>query len=108
MSMKMRGKKTPEGITLKPEGDLVVKTAGQAHRLFRIGSKGAASVTVDLSGVEAMDACGLQLMVHLAKYFSKHNISFRMNRPTPRVSDVISEAGLGEVLTIHEKTGEAA
>lgn len=103
--MQMRGKKTENGIILKPEGDLIVRTAGKAHRLFQIGSRGVSNVTVDLSRVGTLDACGLQLLVHLSKFFRKNSVSFQIIGTTS-LGGIFSQAGLSDFLTT-EPDGEA-
>ena len=85
-------------MILKPEGDLIVRTSRKALRLFNIGSRDAARITLDLSGVGSIDSCGLQLLVHLARHSNKQGVGFAIAGTSAAVSQAIQETGLSSVL----------
>jgi len=96
--MQVARRTTASGVVLRPEGDLVIRTAKSATALLQKGSIGAAAVTVDLSRIGIIDTAGIQLLLHVCASLRAKGIECALNTPSPSVQRAFGRMGVLDLL----------
>lgn len=86
------------GVVLRPEGDLVIRTAKQALGLLQKGANGAQAVTLDLSRVGLIDTAGIQLLLHFCVFFRANGIACTLTSLSPVVQGAFGRMGITDLL----------
>ena len=85
-------------------GELTIASAAELRELFVDGSIDREGV-VDLSGVEACDVAGLQLLCSLRKTAAERGVGIRLSKMSPTVTKTAAAIGLGCVELFGEVLG---
>jgi anti-sigma B factor antagonist len=102
--------------TTQQDGHAVVAATGEVDlftapildsELTQVVSDGAASVVVDLSGVEFLDSTGLSVIVKALKRIREAGGSLSVVVASERVAKVFRITGLDQILPVHPSLAEA-
>jgi hypothetical protein len=58
-------------------------------------------LTLDLTGVDSIDARGLAVLATIAKWASRKTVKFAVSNPTRRVYELIHLVSLDRVISVH-------
>lgn len=80
---------------LKPQGAFTIATA-QAHReqLLPLAQAASQAVEIDLSGIDAFDSAGVQLLLAMRRSVTANGGSFALRDTSAVVTEVLAVYGL--------------
>lgn len=85
-------------LTVKPEGRLDTLTAPEFEKEVKALLGDAASVEIDLSGVDYVSSAGLRALLSLHKACAAQKADMEVLNVAPAVMDVFSMTGFDKVL----------
>jgi len=86
-------------VTLRCSGKIVLGLEAETLRCMAM-SRRESCITLDLSGIRALDAAGLGLLVELQCWAKQENKALRIAAPSPCVRKLIALTNLHSVLQI--------
>jgi anti-anti-sigma factor len=86
-------------VTLRCSGRLVLGLESEMLRCFAM-SREELFLTLDLGGVQTVDAAGLGVLVELQRWAQRHNKQLKITSPSSSVRNLILLTGLQFVLGI--------
>jgi anti-sigma B factor antagonist len=75
--------------------------------LKNLTNSGRSNLVLDLSQVDYMSSAGLRSLVSTLRDCKRKGGDVRLATPSPRVSDVLSLAGLDSIFEVYDNTTEA-
>lgn len=82
----------------KLKGDCSIYESTEIHKKLQTMLHTAATVTLDLSAVEKLDASFVQLLIAAKKQAFKHDVQLRINKPTEAVRSLVEALHCQQVL----------
>ncbi len=88
------------GITLRPQGDLDLETAGEFREAVRSRAlAGAREITVDLGDIQFVDSSGVGALVACWRTCEALGCRFAVANPASQVRAILRVTGLENLLT---------
>jgi anti-anti-sigma factor len=95
---------TGDDAVVRVAGEIDLATARRVRQAATDAVRPGGRVAVDMSAVTFCDSSGLGALVWSYQYAAKHDCTFAIRDPHPRVLKVIRLSGLDELIPIESTT----
>ncbi|MBN2062678.1 MAG: STAS domain-containing protein [Deltaproteobacteria bacterium] len=98
MAFKTRGS---AGRTVKPGGDIVASTAGEFRKkLMRLTGRGVKELTIDLKGVNTLDAVGLWVLIAAHNSLERSGGMLKIKNPSEGIFRLLTNLKLDQTFEV--------